>query len=376
MKFPHTITTADGKHAEVSAAIRAQILASRLAPGARLPCRPELQRQFSVSNATLQRAINTLVRDGFLEARRRGGTRVAEHPPHLTRYGIVLPEGPEHPSQWSRFWQATLWATLAFPPAPDQQLVPLYVDYNGQPSAARAAAEAEVAAGRFAGLAFLFPPFRLLDSPLLQAAGLPRVNFASEPSPWPTVRASLWVDYRGMITQALTWLAAQGRRRLAILGPPGQLGEGAEQPAQLTLVAAHGLTTRPAWQLAIAWDQVAQVRPQLAAMFNAPPADRPDALLVLDDNLLDDACAALQQLGRRIPADVAVASHWNFPNPLPRHAPIHCVGFDARALLARCIAMLDAQRRHEAVPPFALLPAVTAAEVGVPDPFAAQSPEN
>src|SRR3954462_9194740 len=88
-------------------ALRDQVVRGRLAPGERVPARARLQRRFRVSGLTVQRALGTLKREGFLFCRGRYGTFVSDSPPHLSRYGLVF-EGNEQAAkwEWSRYWTA------------------------------------------------------------------------------------------------------------------------------------------------------------------------------------------------------------------------------------------------------------------------------
>src|SRR5688500_4572889 len=60
------------------------------APGQRLPTLRELHVHLGGTRATLHRAVEQLQRDGFVESFGRKGTFVAEFPPHLCTYGLVL----------------------------------------------------------------------------------------------------------------------------------------------------------------------------------------------------------------------------------------------------------------------------------------------
>lgn len=56
--------------------IRNQITGKKYDVGAILPPEPELEKEFSVSRTTIRRAIDLLVRDGFLSVRQGFGTQV------------------------------------------------------------------------------------------------------------------------------------------------------------------------------------------------------------------------------------------------------------------------------------------------------------
>ncbi len=59
-------------------AIKESIEAGTLAPGMRIPPRHDMMRQHSLARATVDRAINELVRDGLLSAKRGAGTYVVD----------------------------------------------------------------------------------------------------------------------------------------------------------------------------------------------------------------------------------------------------------------------------------------------------------
>lgn len=62
--------------------LRDQLLARirDMRPGESIPTEPELEQEFGVSRATVRRAVETLVADGYLERRQGRGTRVRDRP--------------------------------------------------------------------------------------------------------------------------------------------------------------------------------------------------------------------------------------------------------------------------------------------------------
>jgi DNA-binding LacI/PurR family transcriptional regulator len=76
----------------------------------------------------------------------------------------------------------------------------------------------------------------------------------------------------------------------------------------------------------------------------------PDALFVTDDHLVEPVADALVEFGVRVPDDMLVVGHWNFPLRFRRELPVQLIGFDCVALLARWIESIDAQRRGDEVP--------------------------
>jgi len=67
---------AEPAYKRVYTSIREQITSKKYDVGAILPPEPELEKEFSVSRTTVRRAIELLVRDGFLSVRQGFGTQV------------------------------------------------------------------------------------------------------------------------------------------------------------------------------------------------------------------------------------------------------------------------------------------------------------
>lgn len=75
-------------------AIRDEVLrrihAREWAAGARIPAEADLAVEFGCARATVNRALRDLAESGFLERRRRAGTRVAAHPVRKARFDIPV----------------------------------------------------------------------------------------------------------------------------------------------------------------------------------------------------------------------------------------------------------------------------------------------
>jgi DNA-binding LacI/PurR family transcriptional regulator len=75
---------------QIKQAIRSNISSGKWPPGHRLPTLRELSTQLDVAYATVERAVRDLTRDGMLEGRKRGGTRVASPKrKHVGAVGIL-----------------------------------------------------------------------------------------------------------------------------------------------------------------------------------------------------------------------------------------------------------------------------------------------
>lgn len=79
-------------------------------------------------------------------------------------------------------------------------------------------------------------------------------------------------------------------------------------------------------------------------------ADRPDAVFLTDDNLVEPFLAGLKRAKRKAGRDVHVLSHCNWPHPIGLGEGVEHIGFDAREILAMAKECIDEQRDGNASP--------------------------
>ncbi len=75
---------------EVKADILRQITEGQLPPGSTLPNEVDLAESYGCARATVNRAMRELVADGFIERRRKAGSRVRQAPVRQARFTIPL----------------------------------------------------------------------------------------------------------------------------------------------------------------------------------------------------------------------------------------------------------------------------------------------
>ena len=75
---------------EVKADMLRQITRGELAPGSAMPNEVDLAARYGCSRATVNRAMRELADDGFIERRRKAGTRVRQNPVRHVRMNIPI----------------------------------------------------------------------------------------------------------------------------------------------------------------------------------------------------------------------------------------------------------------------------------------------
>lgn len=350
------------KQGDVVVDLRRKIVEGTLAPGARLPTRQELTHEYGVSLATLQRAFDRLTADGFVTPRGKSGTFVAAVPPHLSQYGIVFAASKQEMGQ-SRLWMTLTQVGMGLADGVRK------VHFYHRDADSRRQLVEDIADQRLAGVVFTAPPLEFAGTPVLAVDGLPRVAYMPQKT-YPHV-AAVNTDLRSFYSRAIAFLHGRGRRKLAMIGA---CFEREALAAWLQPAVALGMTVRPHWVLPFYGSgshAFMAAREVANLLMRLPVADRPDALILNDDNLVPYATAGLAAAGVRGPADLDVVAHCNYPNPPVVSVPVTFLGFDMAALMAAC-ADLIAQARGVPVnrpdlkaDEINLLPAKFADELGV-----------
>ena len=348
---------------EIVESIRGQIVAGTLPMGNRLPTREEIGRQYGAGANTVQRALDRLKEDGFIRSSGSNGTHVSLTPPHLNRYAVVFPSNPSETHHWVRFWTA-LSNELAGIAKVREGKYPVYHDVDTDPTTAdyRALVD-DIKSHRLAGIFFAATTVQLTGSLILTEPDIPRVSIARYGvTPFPTIIT----DTQTFFDKAIGALAEAGCRRIATINPHGLEDEVAQA---CRISGDFGMETRPFWNHFL-YPQHPQTAKSLAhLLMSLPASERPDGLIVSDDNLVECATSGVVAAGVRVPEELAIVAHCNFPWAASSVVPVRRLGFDARAVLHTAFDLIDAMRRHEAVPPFTNISSIFESELPKSTPY-------
>jgi hypothetical protein len=344
--------------------ITRRIVQGEWGPGEQIPTQVELEEIFDAGNPTVQKALDRLGEWGFVVARRPHGTFVADHPPHLCRYALAFPNNPY--TSWSRLYAALLCAGghLEHDPRQGALKLPVYydVDRHMDSEDCRRLID-DMRNWRVGGVIFAFFPFELVDTPLLSADGPPAVAVA-EAAAWENFSVpARYPDRRSLVDRALDYVASgeAGRRQRVAMLTYDATDEFAE--SFLSAAAKRDLRSSAAWVQSPRLRSTSVAR-MVELLFQLPSDRRPDALLIEDDNYVEPATAALAEAGVRVPQEVLVLAHCNFPNIPPSSVPVVRLGFRARDLLLDCVKTLERQREGKDFEGIRKLPAVFQNERG------------
>lgn len=318
--------------------LRKHVRAS-MRPGDCLPGIHVLARQLKVSQWTLRSAQALLAREGVLEVRHGSGVFVAKPLPCFvgiyTALDILQP-------RTSSFHTLAPYALRRYL---DGQRIEsdLYIGRGGIEDREQAPSNprliADVAAGRLRGLVVLNASETAGWADWVANLPIPVVGTST---PYQVDRG-----YGRMVEEGVKRLYAQGRRRMAMLS---WTHNGLCEALEKTLEAL-GLERRPEWVLdrfhpmlpGAGWEEFRQIW--------SAHREKPDGLLVTDDLLFQEAVLAIQELGIRVPDDLAIVTHAN--QGAPRRYPFPVTEFlcDPEQFAAELGGMLLKLMRGEPVLP-------------------------
>lgn len=328
----------------IAGELRRGIISGTLAPGARLPTRNELEQRYATTRMTVQKALAQLERDGYVVSRRgRAGTFVSARPPHLGRFGLVFPERRSFGSPEAGIYNAMVLASRGLE-QDGKATFTVYLDELGQEGSAEFARLVEdVRLERLAGLIFAHPARTLEKTRLWPFLADGRMPCAVLESAAPSVGG--WLRFEEDIVlsaKAVARLKAVGRERVAVLfGSQAYINV---PEAWDAACREFGLEVRRCRFQAVPLGSPQWARNAAELLMLAKPALRPDALVIADDNLVKWATLGLQDAGVRVPEDVLVIAHTNFPLYPPASVPVERLGFDIRRLLRGGVDLITGAR--------------------------------
>jgi len=335
------------KREKLVAELRDAILGGTYQPGDRLPNRVDLEARHDLGWITVQHAFDELRRAGLVVARRGAGTFVAERPPHLHRFALVFCEHPGE-GEWSLRWSALQQEATRVARAQGVEIVPFYgvTGHRDEPDLQQL--EADVISGRLAGAMFASPPYWLRKMPDSPVWRVPRVTLGTHHvADTPTVHAH-GPDFA---ERAFDHLAASGRQRPACIVTGRVEMTPDEEVAHYRQVAAdHGFSLPPGWAMPVHPRLPETARYLLELWLNAPAHQRPDALVVGDDHLIEDVTRGLAAVKSEAARRIEVIGQVNFPLVPASHLPVTRLGIHAGDLLATGLDVLRRQRAGESVP--------------------------
>lgn len=331
-----------------------ELVSGQLPPGGRLPTRRALIQRLETTPVTVQRAFDRLTEAGFIESRGKLGTFVVRHPPHRHHVAMIFKATPAE-SEWRHFWTVLSQAADGIAKEGEWVFKRYYGIRADSPDADLSRLCHDAAEHRLAGVFYASTPPPL---PALRRIRLP--GAAVTPSEIKGL-TSICVDQEDFLRKSVDWLVGRGCRRIGLIAIPGYDAE--LLPAFQAMLSDAGLVSDDRWFQFCHQNHPHWAANLIALMFSLAHRNRPDGLIVADDNLTTDVRRGFDAIGITPGRDVHMVSHANFPasdRSIP--ADIQRIGYDNTAILRYFLDIVLARRQHFNLSPRVVIPACLEAE--------------
>jgi DNA-binding LacI/PurR family transcriptional regulator len=250
---------------------------------------------------------------------------------------------------WNRFWQTLVNEAMTGQQTTQRELPCFFGVENHDDNESLRDLRREVNSDRVAGL-ILIGNRSMIGEAIWERTSLPKVG-VWEPAP-DQPPPSVYIDYQDFIDRSLDYVASRGRKRVAVIATPLSRFE-----AWAHASAKRDLFHPQHWNLSVDVRWPETVQPIVQLLMSLPKGERPNALVIADDNLVEHSLAGLLKSGVQVPDELELVVHCNWPQPVPSVLPMRRLGFDVRQILNTAIDLVDAQRRGDLVAAHTPVPA-------------------
>ncbi|MHC4884429.1 MAG: substrate-binding domain-containing protein [Planctomycetota bacterium] len=324
-------------YSQVIGWIEGQIDSGELAPGMRIPSTDALAAELGVGRKVIQQALAALSERGMLERAPGRGTFVARS----LNTGQIAVYFPTNLLTGESFGFYRLICSACLHAAHERGITPLLFFPTSREDEERCLREMQElsTSGRLqAILNFGESDFSELRIPCIRATSA--LGGQGRPSGSP--RESLL--FRG-----LTYLFSRGYEHIGVMTHSPGSSKRETETVMETVAAAmadHAVEARVTHYPAHITDSERNGRLVMGTILSGD--DRPEAMLILDDNLAREAIFTMLEQGVKIPKDMAVMTHSNRGSPILSPVPLTVLELDPELLGKAAIDALCA--RLEGVP--------------------------
>ncbi len=316
-------------------AIKDQIISGQWRCGEKIPSYEGLGKLFGVSQITVRQVIANLKQQNYLISRERQGVFVCEKPPFRSRIGIAM----ANELRQVKFWREMAHSLHLAASKRGCELV-IYENLQHEP-AARERLLNDLKRRLLGGLYVtfreetadeLFPQWRVEPD-------IPKFTFEPYHPPYPN-QVVLKLGSNLLIRRGVEYLHGQNCRRIAYFG-----NHGAERllPEYQKQIKAFNLESPPEWQLFFMMEIKEMAAKTANLLLQLPVERRPQAFFVSDDNLTLPVLQGVIEAGVKVPRDLVILSHCNWPEPQSNLLPVKYLGYNLADVAERS---LDALNRY------------------------------
>jgi DNA-binding transcriptional regulator YhcF (GntR family) len=305
----------------VSGSIFADIASGGIPPGGKLPTFYDLEKSHGVSRRTINASIKLLKANGLVTTKERGGVFVSEKPAMLKKFAMVFPKSDLK----NRFIQ-TLFNVLREEGAKRKIEFEIFTDF--EPHTDNSDYQkllSELERMRIGGVAHFAMPTLSENCALLHFPGIPVINATS----------CIKADFKAYADKSCDYLLSRKKKRIAVLFQGDRL-----MGSFLEKRDNSEMSSPDHWFVPIGNDARQGTGSITRILLDCPREKRPNGLIITDDNLVDHALSGVFSSRVKVPAELEIVTHCNWPNPAASAIPVKRLGYDVREVVSMTIDSL------------------------------------
>ncbi len=328
------------KSEKIASTIRKEIVGGIREPGSMLPTRENLIADFKVSSATLQKSIDQLISEGFIETNGSNGSYVTATPPNIYQIGFVIYERSKKLLVYQSILQSIKEIEKETPYR--FKMYSFLDDYKNQVEIEQLAKD--IKNGCLAGvISFHITPSELEEYKIFNYSNVPillhianseKCKFDKSDN---IIKSSF--NYMSMIDGAIEILNKNGIKDAAWIVHEDFSYKNMDY--LLRVCEESGLNNLPHWIQAGSLKIYECLWLENITRLLMFAEKRPEAFVVLDENLVLQVMSGLDKLKIKIPDDVQVIAHSSFPEASIKYEKFNRIGFDIYKFLTDGIRMLS-----------------------------------
>lgn len=318
------------KRQQLVESFKDQIISGVLNDKGRLPTYDELNCRFDASRATFHHVVEQLKQDGFIVSVERKGLFIVDNLPCRNRFALVF-ESDEHDNL---FW--TKLAQEARKINRTQKGCQFEIFHSDNCEHDDSLQLLDLLQRRMiAGMFFFFRPSKSLVMKIRRDfPDVPRIftdNYEGVGDYF-----HIHLNAGSCVNKVMEYALQNGARRIGLISR----GEQELIKPFAAIAEKNQICTRPEWILSSPEKYIGAVKNLVRLLMGQPSENRPDTLYVTDDNLLPLIESTLVEMGIKVPEELKLICHFNFPDQSRTVLPVKKVGYDVRDILNKGVSLI------------------------------------
>jgi DNA-binding LacI/PurR family transcriptional regulator len=290
------------------------IISGKYAPNSRLPSYIELEKIYNVSFTTVNSCIKLLNKNKIIDVKMKSGMFVSERPPFFNRFAFLFANQDNNfiKTFIQILREESLNSKYEFEIFPNFEAHSDNKDYQKLLSGLKEMC--------FAGMTHVAVP------PL----PLELMNF-------PGVHVIDATDYfeldSNFIRKSCEYLVSRGRKRIALFFHSKEAGIKTNVDNFIRIRDELGMKSPVHWCIPILVESKHSLVNITELLMNYPAGMRPDGLVIADDNFVEYVLRGIFNSNIKVPEELEIVAHCNWPNPITSIIPLKRLGYDVRVLV-------------------------------------------